>query len=1134
MPKRSKTISALRAVTRFYASIETTRTTVPPKRRHINPPQAQGIHARMYRMEVKHGKKGQAGQHKRYQDREEHYAYIAREGRFEERGDLELSESGNMPEWATNDPTVFWDMADRYERANGRTYTEIVFSLPRELSAEQRVELAREFVQNVLGERHAYSWAIHSPLASDGLEQPHVHLMFSERVNDGIERDPEKFFSRYNATNPEQGGAGKDRYFNTKAFVREVREEWAITANHFMSRHGIEARIDHRSYKTLGIELEPTRKVGIAKYAGERVAMAETLAQNREIAKRNGDRLLLNPAIGVHALSTLNSIFSRHDVEQFVFRNTDSADQYQQVLARMLNSKELLALAAPGKEGEWFTSAELRAVETRLVSRAERMAGIEVDPVAAATADQVRDARNLKPAQLSAFELLVGNRQLGVVNGAAGTGKSYVMGAAREAFESEGFRVLGAALQGKTAEDMQRDAGISSRTLASFLTAIEKGHLTLDPQTVVFIDEAGMVGSRQLEKLLGHAETNGARVRLVGDAWQLHAVEAGDAFRAVSKEAENAGALAGLTEIVRQNDDWQREASVALSRHDVSTALNAYIMHGSVFLHESLAAASDGLVAFALEARDVHPEDSQLLIAHTNAQRTGLNTAMRAALSARGELSADQPVSLVAEVDGERSVTVIPFAVGERVVFGRNDYGLDVRNGTLGVIEGIASRQHDGATQPEPGSLLSVRLDSGKHIVVDTGQYADLDYGYALTIHKSQGVTVDRAYLLATPSMNAELSYVGMTRHKKELVVASGRDAFDDAKSLVRGLSKPVEKAFSAAHDVRPVIRDNPEYTHRQTFAKRREIAFEAAAERRRDRSPDGLRAELGATLAKVSAKDGPTLASEQARIRQLTTALRRRDQVQPGVSYDGRAWDALVALSGETRARELVDAATSRREREAAARYRSIERQLSIAGEFAQRMSKRTEAREAAIARPAAPVEVGPPRLPAAQRDQFSLSVNRYVDSWNDLKRIQRSGIASPPKWTNELTENGRRLDAMWPSSHVHLLQAIERDRDTQRALALPSGKPRADAMIAGIERAAEREYARQHGRAADGQQHDLEREGRKPYQAMTPAERVARRDEFMTNVENQAQSNDERERLLREQGRGVDRGKKGYGRGD
>ena len=132
-------------------------------------------------------------------------------------------------------------------------------------------------------------------------------------------------------------------------------------------------------------------------------------------------------------------------------------------------------------------------------------------------------------------------------NGAAGTGKSYVLAAAREALEADGLRVIGAALQGKTADDMQRDAGITSRTLHSLFSGVERGTITLDAKTVLVIDEAGMVGSRQMEKLLGHAQAAGARVRLVGDAWQLHAVDAGDAFRAVSREAAAANRLESLT-----------------------------------------------------------------------------------------------------------------------------------------------------------------------------------------------------------------------------------------------------------------------------------------------------------------------------------------------------------------------------------------------------------------------------------------------------------------------------------------------------------------------------------------------------------------------------------------------------------
>jgi hypothetical protein len=138
---------------------------------------------------------------------------------------------------------VFWDAADMYEHAGRRTYREIEVSIPRELNDEQRVALVREFVANTLGERHAYTWAIHNPLASDGREQPHAHIMFTERVNDGIERDPAQFFKRWNAKEPEKGGAGKDRYLNSRQFVRDVREEWAMTANHFLSRFGIERRI---------------------------------------------------------------------------------------------------------------------------------------------------------------------------------------------------------------------------------------------------------------------------------------------------------------------------------------------------------------------------------------------------------------------------------------------------------------------------------------------------------------------------------------------------------------------------------------------------------------------------------------------------------------------------------------------------------------------------------------------------------------------------------------------------------------------------------------------------------------------------------------------------------------------------
>ena len=146
------------------------------------------------RLSMKVGKAGRACPHA---------AYIARKGQYARhlsRGErLEATDAGNLPAWAEHDPLLFWQAADAHERSNGTTYREMEIALPRELDAGQRIKLVQAFISQEIGERHAYQWAIHTPVAADGQEQPHLHLMFSERQADSIERDPEQYFKRYNA-----------------------------------------------------------------------------------------------------------------------------------------------------------------------------------------------------------------------------------------------------------------------------------------------------------------------------------------------------------------------------------------------------------------------------------------------------------------------------------------------------------------------------------------------------------------------------------------------------------------------------------------------------------------------------------------------------------------------------------------------------------------------------------------------------------------------------------------------------------------------------------------------------------------------------------------------------------------------
>ncbi len=212
-----------------------------------------------YHLTAKIGQKGKA---------QPHAAYIAREGKYSGSNryeDLEATAYGNMPAWAEHNPAEFWQAADENERANGSTYRELEVALPRELTPTQRLELVHDFIAQELGEKHAYQFAIHTPKAAlEKGEQPHAHIMYSERIRDGIERDPEQYFKRYNSKNPDKGGAkkfsGGKNANELKSELLEQRERWANLQNYHLEKHGHNERVDHRSLKDQGItDREPEK-----------------------------------------------------------------------------------------------------------------------------------------------------------------------------------------------------------------------------------------------------------------------------------------------------------------------------------------------------------------------------------------------------------------------------------------------------------------------------------------------------------------------------------------------------------------------------------------------------------------------------------------------------------------------------------------------------------------------------------------------------------------------------------------------------------------------------------------------------------------------------------------------------------
>jgi Ti-type conjugative transfer relaxase TraA len=417
------------------------------------------------------------------------------------------------------------------------------------------------------------------------------------------------------------------------------------------------------------------------------------------------------------------------------------------------------------------------AVERGMGESADRMAlasGFRVEERRVTAALSARPF--LAAEQRDAVRRITGGERIAAVVGLAGAGKSTMLAAAREAWEAQGFVAHGAALSGKAAEGLEESSGIASRTLASWEHGWQAGRIELGPRDVLVIDEAGMVSSRQLATFIGAAEAAGAKIVLVGDPEQLQPIDAGASFRAI---AERIG-FVELEGVRRQKEDWQRAASQAFARQGTAVGLAAYAQRGAVHLAETQKAAVGEIVRDVLNDMAERPEGSRIVLAHRRADVQELNTSIRAGLKGRGELADEFSF---ATQGGERK-----FAAGDRIIFLENNRGLGVKNGLLATVE----TAQDG--------FLTVRLDSsagqglGRRVSISITVYAAVDHGYATTIHKAQGATVDRSFVLASGTMDRHLTYVAMTRHREEATLYAGRDEFGDLDALSARLGRSQSK----------------------------------------------------------------------------------------------------------------------------------------------------------------------------------------------------------------------------------------------------------------------------------------------------------------------------------------------------
>ena len=682
-----------------------------------------------------------------------------------------------------SDRATLWNEVEATEkRKDAQLSREVEFAIPREMNQHQGIELARDFVQREFVDRGMIAdLNVHWDIGADGMAKPHAHVMLTMREVG------------------EDGFGTKVRDWNRTELVEQWRERWAEHVNQRLAELDIDARIDHRSLEAQGIALEPQDKIGpAASRMGERGLEVERIEDHRAVAQRNGERMIADPRVALDAITHHQATFTQRDMAMFVHRHSDGKDQFDAVMSAVKASPDMIALGKDGRGEDRFTSREMVETEQRLQRAAEVMAERERHRVSegdreGALARAAERGMELSGEQRAAFDHVTGERDLSLVVGYAGTGKSAMLGVAREAWESAGLEVRGVALSGIAAEGLENGSGIASRTIASMEHGWSQGRDLLTSRDVLVIDEAGMVGTRQMERVLSHAADAGAKVVLVGDPQQLQAIEAGSAFRSIH---ERHGGVE-ITDVRRQHEGWQQDATRHLATGRTGEAIGAYADRDMVHAADTREVARGELVERWDRERQANPDASRIILTHTNAEVRELNEAAREAMRASGDLGDN--VRLKVE-RGDRD-----FATGDRIMFLRNERGLEVKNGTLGTIDRVT--QHS----------MTVRTDDGRSIAFETKDYRDLDHGYAATIHKAQGMTVDRTHVLATPGMDRHGAYVAMSRHRDGVALHYGRDEFKDQSRLVRTLSRERPKDMA---------QDYAKADPAQSFAERRSIRF--------------------------------------------------------------------------------------------------------------------------------------------------------------------------------------------------------------------------------------------------------------------------------------------------------------------
>jgi Ti-type conjugative transfer relaxase TraA len=709
------------------------------------------------------------------------------------------------PAWA-QDRGKLWNAVEAATIAkNGRLATELELALPHELNAESRRELVEGFARQIAAKYGvAVDVSIHEPGKGGDHRNHHAHVMITHRLvgPDGIGKIA--------------GGTAKRPGLFNQVDIEPTRKEWADAVNAAYRLAGLDIRVDHRSHKDRAMIAEPTKHLGPAASAMERRGERSDRGDiNRDVASRNNElgrieneRLTVREAIAelqaerqvraeqkelraavrsassdriLEAMTEKRATFSRDELIRELGRVVTDRKEAKALATELLAHPDIVGLRetadAPVTR---YTTRQVIAAERQVLQTARTLSS----QAGLGLSQQERNAgiglhKHLDEEQRAAFDQLTSGRGLTILAGEAGTGKSTTLAAVRDAYERAGYRVVGMSWTNAVVQDMAADGFKETTTLASAFKVEankDKDHsrqpirshaagvarqsrpgLTWDKKTVLVVDEAGMLSSQAMGQFLRLAQEKGARVILAGDDRQLASIERGGLFGALVAEH----GAAELHNVRRVQDAEQKRAFNAMHKGDFKTALGIFDKAGFIKWTETQDESRAALVEQWKQDSAQAPDKSRFVFAYTNKDVDALNADIRQVRKERGELGADH--------EFQTTNGAATFAKGDRIQFTASaplkaSRAQGLVNAGTGTIKGIEGRSVTVLLDGK-GAAREVTFTVGEDKLA--GEFNAFRHGYAGTIYKGQGRTIDQVYLFHSKSWRSASAYVALTRYRE-------------------------------------------------------------------------------------------------------------------------------------------------------------------------------------------------------------------------------------------------------------------------------------------------------------------------------------------------------------------------------